>query len=288
MKARRVTLRPKVRTGMEIAFTKMHGLGNDFMVVRWPDDVALPSAERVRGWGHRRTGVGFDQLLLLGTPADTTVRAQLSIINSDGSRAQQCGNGIRCVARFLAQAAEDEFLIGTAAGPIAVRVQGERDVSANLGEPRFEPEAVPFAAAQRALRYRLNLTTGEVEFGVVSMGNPHAVVAVDSVASAPVSILGPELEQHPSFPQGVNVGFMQRVAADAICLRVFERGAGETLACGTGAAAAVALGRIWELLGSHVTVALPGGELVVDWQGPGSDLWQSGPAEQVYEARISL
>lgn len=273
---------------MEIAFTKMHGLGNDFMVVRWPDDVALPHADRVRAWAHRRTGVGFDQLLLLSSPADASVRAQLSIMNSDGSRAEQCGNGMRCVARFLATAAEEEFLIGSDSGPIPVRVHGDGSVSANFGEPRFEPAAVPFVAAQQALRYRLNLTTGNVEFGVTSMGNPHAVIAVDSVASAPVSILGPELEQHPSFPQGVNVGFMQRVAADAICLRVFERGAGETLACGTGAAAAVAVGRMWEMLGSHVAVALPGGELVVDWQGPGSDLWQTGPAEQVYEARIRL
>jgi diaminopimelate epimerase len=209
-------------------------------------------------------------------------------MNSDGSDARQCGNGLRCVGRFLAEAAEEVFAIGSPAGTITLRVLADGCVSANLGEPQFEPAALPFLTEQRALRYRLNLTTGEVEFGAVSMGNPHAVIAVDSVAGAPVSILGPEIEQHPSFPQGVNVGFMQRIATDAICLRVFERGAGETLACGTGAAAAVAVGRVWDRLGPHVTVRLPGGELVVDWQGPGSDLWQTGPAERVYEARIRL
>ena len=266
----------------------MHGLGNDFMIVRWPDDLALPSAEQARAWGQRRTGVGFDQLLLLRSAQDAATRAALTIMNSDGSPAQQCGNGIRCIARYLAEAPEEEFVIGTDAGPIAVRTHGDGSVSANFGEPRFEPEALPFVTPAQAPRYRLNLTPGPVEFGAVSMGNPHAVIAVDSVASAPVSILGPELEQHPSFPQGVNVGFMERVGSDAIRLRVFERGAGETLACGTGAAAAVAVGRLWKDLSSHVAVALPGGELVVDWPGPGHDLWQTGPAEHVYEARISL
>ena len=288
MKARRNTLQTRERATMAITFTKMHGLGNDFMVVRWPDDAALPSAKTVAAWGNRRTGVGFDQLLLLESPTDTTTRARLKVMNSDGSDAEQCGNGIRCVARFLAETAEEEFVIGSDAGPIPVQVRSDGLVRANLGEPRFEPAAVPFVTAEQALRYHLRLDSGEVEFGVVSMGNPHAVIAVDSAAAAAVSILGPELEQHPSFPQGVNVGFMQRVADDAICLRVFERGAGETLACGTGAAAAVAVGRLWDLLGSHVSVRLPGGELIVDWQGPGSDLWQTGPAEQVYEARISL
>lgn len=273
---------------MELSFTKMHGLGNDFMVARWPDDLPLPAAERVREWGDRRTGVGFDQLLLLLCPQDQGTRAQLVIRNSDGSPAQQCGNGVRCIARFLAESDDEEFSIGSDAGRIVLRVRPDGRVSANLGEPRFEPEALPFLAESQALRYRLNLTAGPVEFGIASMGNPHAVIRVDSVASAPVGILGPELEQHPSFPQGVNVGFMQRIAADAISLRVHERGAGETLACGTGAAAAVAVGRMWDLLDSRVTVRLPGGALEVQWQGPGSELWQTGPAEQVYEARISL
>ncbi len=273
---------------MDISFTKMHGLGNDFMVVRWPDDLAMPSPAQVRAWADRRTGVGFDQLLVLGTPRDAATRASLEIMNSDGSTAQQCGNGIRCIARFLAESPEEAFTIGSAAGPIAVQVHADGRVSANLGEPRFEPEALPFLTEERAARYRLDLAGTEVEFGIASMGNPHAVIRVDSVASAPVSILGPKLEQHPSFPQGVNVGFMERVAADAIRLRVFERGAGETLACGTGAAAAVAVGRVWGLLDSRVTVTLPGGELDVEWHGPGSDLWQTGPAVQVFEAKIRL
>ncbi len=227
------------------------------MVVRWPDDVAIPGPEQVRAWSHRRTGVGFDQLLMLGPPRDVATRASLQIMNADGSQAEQCGNGIRCIARFLAESAEEDFVIGTVAGPIAVRVHEDGNVSANFGEPRFDPESLPFLAESSALRYQLNLNAGEVEFGIASMGNPHAVIAVDSVTSAPVSILGPEIEQHPSFPQGVNVGFMQRVAADAIRLRVFERGAGETLACGTGAAAAVAVGRLWGILDSRVAVALP-------------------------------
>jgi diaminopimelate epimerase len=161
-------------------------------------------------------------------------------------------------------------------------------VSVDLGEPSFEPSALPFKAPARRDRYRLELPTQSVEFGAVSMGNPHVVIEVDSVEHAPVGILGPMLERHPSFPQRVNVGFMQRVDDRHIKLRVFERGAGETLACGTGAAAAVAVGRLWGELLERVEVTLPGGILEVSWRGPGSTLWQTGPTSAVYEGQIDL
>jgi diaminopimelate epimerase len=288
MKARRIRLSTSERAKMAITFTKMHGLGNDFMVVRWPDDLALPSAQTVAAWGNRRTGVGFDQLLLLESPTDAMTRARLKVINSDGSEAEQCGNGIRCVARFLAESAEEEFVIASDAGAIAVQVRSDGLVRANLGEPRFDPAAVPYLTNARAARYRLNLTGGEVEFGVVSMGNPHAVIAVDSVDSARVGIIGSELAAHPAFADSVNVGFAEQLSPTRIRLRVFERGIGETLACGTGAAAAVAIGRRRGALQANVAVQLPGGELSVEWQGEGADLWQTGATTKVYEGLIEI
>ena len=174
------------------------------------------------------------------------------------------------------------------AGSIAAKVLSEERVSVNLGVPNFAPAALPFTAPEQKDRYRLQLKTHAVEFGAVSMGNPHIVIPVGSVERAPVGILGPELERHPSFPQGVNVGFMQRESERSIKLRVFERGAGETLACGTAAAAAVAVGRLWGELGENVEVSLPGGILEVSWRGPGSALWQTGPTAAVYEGQIEL
>ena len=279
---------PRAPISMDIEFTKMHGLGNDFMVVRWPQDLAPPSAAAVRAWADRRTGVGFDSLLLIVPARTESALAAYRVINADGGEAQQCGNGARCLATFLATESDTQFVLDSAAGPIPVRVHADDQASVDLGEPVFTPAALPFETRSEQLRYQLNLTHEAVEFGIASMGNPHAVIAVDSVERAPVGILGPELEQHPSFPQGVNVGFMERIADNAIRLRVFERGVGETRACGTGAAAAMAVGQRWGLLGSSVTVELPGGQLRVDWQGPGSHLWQTGPTCKVYEGRINV
>jgi diaminopimelate epimerase len=274
---------------MQIQFTKMNGLGNDFMVVEWPADHIPPGRDLVRRWADRRRGVGFDQLLLVdASRAPTAGAASYRIFNADGGEVEQCGNGVRCLARFLAPRLGSELKLVGPAGSIAARVLSADKVSVDLGVPDFRPAALPFTAPQEQERYRLAVGGQDVEFGAVSMGNPHIVIPVESVDSAPVGTLGPELERHSSFPQRVNVGFMQRESEHRIRLRVFERGVGETLACGTGAAAAVAVGRRWGQLADKVEVSLPGGVLEIAWPGPGSALWQTGPTSAVYEGRIEI
>lgn len=272
---------------MRIDFTKMHGLGNDFLVFE-SSGGQLPDAAQWRALGDRRTGIGFDQALVLLPPRRAGTAAYYRIFNSDGSEVEQCGNGVRCLARFLAPRFGNELTLVSPAGRIAAKVLSAERVSVDLGVPNFAPAALPFTTPEQKNRYRLQIDTHAVEFGAVSMGNPHVVIEVDSVERAPVGILGPKLERHPSFPQGVNVGFMQRESDRRIKLRVFERGAGETLACGTGAAAAVAVGRLWGQLAENVEVSLPGGILEVSWHGPGSPLWQTGPTAAVYEGQIDL
>lgn len=274
--------------GMQVSFAKMHGLGNDFMVVEWPEGVPEPDAERVRRWADRRRGVGFDSLLLLSASRPAGIAARYRVLNADGGEAQQCGNGARCVASFLAPQAGAELTLISAAGPVEARVLAGGEVSINLGEPNFEPAALPFTADARRERYVIELEDGRIEVGAVSIGNPHAVLEVDSVDAAPVGILGPELATHPAFPEGVNVEFMQLDGRERVRLRVYERGVGETLACGTGAAAAVAVGRLWGQLADNVEVQLPGGVLGVAWPGPGQPLWQTGQTTKVYEGRIEL
>jgi len=273
---------------MYLNFTKMHGLGNDFMVARMPPDAPDLSPERVRDLSDRRTGIGFDSLLLISDPHSEKAEAAYRVINADGGEVEQCGNGVRCIASFLGAQIGRELVLESAAGEIEVRVLADETVSVNLGEPHFEPADLPFDSPKRALRYSRLLNADEVEFGIASMGNPHAVIDVNSVDDAPVGILGAELATHRDFPRGVNVGFMQRVSDSRIRLRVYERGVGETRACGTGAAAAVAVGRIWGELGERVEVSLPGGTLIVQWEGPGTTLWQTGPSKKVYDGRIEL
>ena len=267
----------------------MHGAGNDFMVVRWPDGVDLPDADTVRGWADRRRGVGFDQLMILQTARQPELAAFYRVFNADGSEGEQSGNGVRCVARYLAGDEEGAILtLGSVVGVVEAKLLADGVVTVNLGEPDYAPRALPLAVDTGSDRYRLDLKSGVVEFGAVSMGNPHAVIEVDSVDTAPVGILGPELQGHALFPEGVNVGFVEVVDPGHVRLRVQERGAGETRACGTGAAAAVAVGRLWGLVGSTVRVELPGGTLQVQWLGPGHPLWLSGPATRVFEGRIEL
>lgn len=267
----------------------MHGLGNDFMVVDWPEGTPLPAPEVIRRWSDRHRGVGFDQLLLVESAAPNGADAAYRVYNSDGGEAEQCGNGVRCIARFLEpRGSEGELRLAGPGRTTVAELLAGGEVSVNLGPPDFAPESLPFEAAAPASRYRLELASGAVEFGAVSLGNPHAVLRVTSVADAPVGILGPELAAHAAFPHGVNVGFMQVESERRIRLRVYERGVGETRACGTGAAAAVAVGRSWELLGEDVEVELAGGVLRVRWPGPGADLWQTGPAARVYEGQIEL
>jgi diaminopimelate epimerase len=285
---------------MRLNFTKMQGLGNDFVVLQWPREAPGPGADQIRRLADRRRGIGFDQLLLLEPTAPDGADAAYRVFNADGGEVEQCGNGARCIARIVAgDRAAPELRLASAGGPVNASVDSEGRVSVSLGEPDFMPAALPFSAAQSAQSYRRTVTlaamqpegvmaTTDVEFGAVSMGNPHAVIVVDSVDAAPVGILGPALAEHPDFPRSVNVGFMQICSRKRIRLRVHERGVGETPACGTGAAAAVAVGRMRGELDEQVDVELPGGVLTVRWPGPGAELWQTGPAETVYEGQIEL
>jgi diaminopimelate epimerase len=276
---------------MSLEFTKMHGLGNDFIVVDATDPGAVPSPRRLRELADRHTGIGFDQALFVGPPRREGTLAFYRIFNADGTEVEQCGNGVRCVAAWLharGRARPDAMRLDSRGGILEARIGDSGLVSVDMGEPDFDPRALPFDAPAVAPSYRLALAGGRtVEFGAVSMANPHAVIEVPDVASAPVAELGPVLESHPAFPRRVNVGFAQRVDAGHLRLRVYERGVGETRACGTGACAAVAVGRRAGRLAREVEVTLPGGTLRIAWEGPGHRLWMTGPAETSFEGRIS-
>ena len=271
---------------MTLAFTKMHGAGNDFMVVdRRHARIELP-AELVARMADRNRGVGFDQLLTLETPTRDDCDARYLIWNADGSAAQQCGNGVRCLVAWLARAdgsGTRELRLQGPAGIVACRIDTAGAVHVEMGVPRFDPAAVPFEAEADALEHEIVVAGERLRMGVVSMGNPHAVLAVDDVDAAPVARLGAALESLPRFPNRCNVGFAQVVDGTRIRLRVYERGVGETLACGTGACAAVAVLRRRGVLGDDVAVELPGGTLRIAWQGEGAPLWMSGPATFVFE-----
>ncbi len=235
---------------MQLEFTKMHGLGNDFIVFDAPRDGRLPTAAEWRALAARHTGIGFDQALVIEPPRRAGTQAYYRIFNADGGEVEQCGNGVRCLAAFLhrrgalpANGSDGELVLDSPAGIIRARVHDANLISVDMGVPNFDPKSLPFDASAEAHVYPLAVAGTEVEIGAVSMGNPHAVLTVTSVASAPVDRLGPAIEKHPRFPNRVNVGFMEIVDRTHIRLRVFERGVGETLACGTGACAAVAVGR---------------------------------------------
>jgi len=276
---------------MKIDFTKMHGLGNDFVVINAVDQHVRLTAEQYRFLADRRFGVGCDQVLLVEPPRDPGTDFYYRIINADGSEVEQCGNGARCFARFVREhglSLKDEVDVGTLGGKIRLFVEGNGLVRVNMGEPILDPQRIPFDAPDRQISYPIEVAGEGLAIGAVSMGNPHAVLRVDDLDSAPVERIGPLLERHPRFPQRVNVGFMQVVSSEAIRLRVFERGAGETLACGTGACAAVVAGRLQGVLEERVRVTLPGGELEIVWQGEGHPVWMTGPAVRVFEGRIEL
>jgi len=275
---------------MRIGFTKMHGLGNDFIIFEVADERALPSAAQFRALGDRHTGIGFDQALVLMPPRRADTLAYYRIFNSDGSEVEQCGNGVRCIADLLrrqGRAGSTDIRLDSPAGLITAAAAPGGRMAVNMGVPDFDPAALPLTLPA-ADQYSLEVAGEHVEFGAVSMGNPHAVLTVANVASAPVATLGAALERHPAFPKRVNVGFMQIVDDTHIRLRVFERGVGETQACGTGTCAAVAVGRKAGRLAAHVTVQLPGGELEVRWAGPGEPLWLEGPAVVAFEGQVDL
>ena len=277
---------------MHIAFTKMHGLGNDFLIVEAAADGAAPGAAQWRRLADRHAGVGFDQALLLGPPRTAGAAAHYRVFNADGSEAGQCGNGARCVARYLHLRgrgnADGSVLLDSASGPVAARVLADGRVTVDLGVPDFEPRALPFLVKAAAATYTLEAAGEHVEFGAVSLGNPHAVLRVTAIETAAVERIGRALQAHPDFPQQVNVGFMEINDAAHIRLRVFERGAGETLACGTGACAAVAVGRNLGLLGPEVEVHVPGGRLGVHWEGPGQRIELTGPAELAFTGQAEI
>ncbi len=276
---------------MKLRFTKMHGLGNDFVVIDGISQRVRLSETRIRQLADRRFGVGCDQILLVEVPQNPDVDFRYRIFNADGSEVENCGNGARCFARFVS----DRKLTGkrvidveTAGGIITLHLLNNGDVRVDMGEPRLEPAQVPFEATARQTTYTLDVAGESVDVSAVSMGNPHAVLLVESTASAPVERLGPLLESHPAFPRRVNVGFMEVVSPQEINLRVYERGAGETLACGTGACAAVVAGRLRNLLDSNVKVNLPGGSLSIEWQGEGQPVLMSGPAATVFHGQVKL
>ena len=276
---------------MRLRFSKMHGLGNDFMVIDAVRQAVNLDVERIRQLSDRHFGIGFDQLLLV-EPADRDdVDFRYRIFNADGSEVEQCGNGARCFAHFVRAEGlsdKDSIPVNTAAGVIHLNIMQDGQVQVDMGEPDFSPTSLPFQVDAQQQRYEIMVDGQNVSIGAVSMGNPHAVMLVEDVDTAPVSKLGPAIETHPDFPNRVNVGFMQVVDDHRIRLRVYERGAGETLACGTGACAAVAVGQHWGLLSRKVDVTLNGGLLVVEWPGPGSSALMTGPATQVYVGEIEI
>ena len=281
---------------MRLDFTKMHGLGNDFIVFDAPRDGRLPTSAEWRRLSARHTGIGFDQALVIEPPRRSDTDVYYRIFNADGGEVEQCGNGVRCLAAFLHRRGvipasgngNGEIVLDSPAGAIRARVHDGNLISVDMGVPNFDPKSLPFEASAEAHVYPLAVAGTEVEIGAVSIGNPHAVLTVASVASAPVDRLGPAIEKHPRFPNRVNVGFMEIVDPNHIRLRVFERGVGETLACGTGACGAVAVGRRHGRLDSTVEVELPGGKLEITWQGPGEHIWMKGPTAVSFTGRVEI
>lgn len=267
-------------------FSKMHGAGNDFIVIDLRGGLPAPDAALVAALGNRHTGVGFDQLLTIEDARSPDCVAAYRIWNTDGTLAQQCGNGARCVAAWLRRdgaATHSRFSVDSPSGVIDVEYRGSDTYRLAMGRPEFRPAHIPFSASAEARHYDLMLPSGALSFGAVSMGNPHAVIEVSCAAAAPVEAIGLSLQARPEFSSGVNVGFAQVLAPDRITLRVFERGAGETLACGSGACAAVAVLVRQGRVGRHVWVELPGGTLEIEWPADDVAITLAGPAAFVFE-----
>lgn len=282
---------PDTLSAMDIRFTKMHGLGNDFVVIDAISQQVHLSPDHIRQLGDRRFGVGCDQVLLIEPNRSHEADFFYRIYNADGSEVEQCGNGARCFARYVHDHGLFEgssITIESAGGIVHTHIEADGQVTVNMGRPRFEPADLPFEADGRALSYELVVNSQTIEAGAVSMGNPHITLEVANIDQAPVEQLGPLLESHPRFPRRVNVGFMQIISRQHIRLRVYERGAGETLACGTGACAAVVIGHIQGKLDHHVRVSLPGGDLLINWEEDDAPVMMTGPATAVYEGEITL
>jgi diaminopimelate epimerase len=282
---------------MLLRFTKMHGLGNDFVLLDLISQAVRIRSEQIRTLADRRTGIGFDQLLIAEPPSDPEMDFRYRIYNADGSEAEQCGNGARCFLRFVRDrglTTKTSVKLETSTGPIECRLERDGNITVNMGKPRLTPETIPFTADRAQILYELKvhvpLCSNETKLCIsaINMGNPHAVLKVDNVDDAPVSQLGPVIESHERFPERVNVGFMQIVDRGHIRLRVFERGVGETRACGSGACAAVVAGRLQGLLDPEVEVELTGGKLSLAWEGDESPVMMTGPACRIYEGRLQI
>ncbi|SET19419.1 diaminopimelate epimerase [Thalassotalea agarivorans] len=272
-------------------FSKMQGLGNDFMVLDNVTQNVFLSNDQIKRLADRNFGVGFDQLLVVEPPYDPDLDFHYRIFNADGSEVSQCGNGARCFARFVRLKGltnKNKIRVSTASGKMTLFVERDGNVTVNMPVPIFEPSKVPFSAQKTEGTYILRSEEDTVFCGVVSMGNPHCVVTVDSVKTAPVETLGHALSHHERFPEQANVGFMEIVEPNFIKLRVYERGAAETLACGSGACAAVVVGQIQKKLAEQVTVELPGGKLKISWRGQGHPVKMTGPAVHVFDGQMQL
>ncbi len=276
---------------MELSFSKMHGLGNDFVVIDAINQSVDLTSAQVRHIADRRQGVGCDQLLLVEHSEQADSEFRYRIFNANGSEVEQCGNGARCFALFVRDKGlsnASRIPVQTPAGRIELIIRDDDRITVDMGAPRLEPDDIPFQATVRAPRYALSVTGETIELCAVSMGNPHAVLKVPHIDTAPVAKLGPQIEAHSRFPNRVNVGFMEIVDRGRIRVRVFERGVGETLACGSGACAAVVVGRIHNELDETVNVELRGGDLVVSWAGEGHPVLMTGPAAFVFEGTIQI
>jgi diaminopimelate epimerase len=275
---------------MRIAFTKMHGVGNDFVVFDSPPDSVLEPAS-LKALADRRTGVGFDQALILEPPRRAGTAVYYRVFNADGDEVEQCGNGARCIAALLhrrGRTRAGRVTLESPAGVVEAEVTGAASVAVDMGVPDFDPRSLPFDAPAEADLYPLEVGGRTLEIGAVSLGNPHAVLTVPAVDAAPIATLGPAIERHTRFPRRVNAGFLEIVDRTRLKLRVYERGAGETLACGTGACAAAAVARRRGLIEPEVRVGMRGGELRVNWAGPGAHIRLSGPAEVCFEGHVEV
>jgi diaminopimelate epimerase len=276
---------------MNLSFTKMHGLGNDFVVLNALQTPIQLSKEQFRFIADRRFGIGCDQVLIIEPSQTPGVDVRYRIFNADGAEVEQCGNGVRCIGDFLRQRSlvdAESIKVETMNGVVTIYFEDSGQIRVDMGVPDFNPLHIPIAWLERQIFYSLNLGPEQIELMAVSMGNPHAVLIVDDVAEAPVLKLGPAIQQHSLFPESVNVGFMQIVDSAHIRLRVYERGVGETLACGTGACGAVAAGINAGRLGNDVNVELKGGDLQISWSGEGQVVWMTGSAATVYDGQIEI
>lgn len=276
---------------MILNFSKMHGLGNDFVVIDAINQSVSLDTEQVRHLADRHRGIGCDQLLIVERPQQSDSEFFYRIYNADGGEVEQCGNGARCFARFVRDKGltdNNTILVDTASGRISLQVEANGEVAVNMGQPRFAPADIPLHRDTAETEYSLNIDDEIVHFSAVSMGNPHAVLFVDNVDSAPVAELGPRIEAHADFPNRVNVGFAEVVDRTHMRLRVYERGVGETEACGSGACAAMVVARQQGLVDDKVALALRGGTLQISWAGDDNPVWMTGPATHVFDGQIEI